>query len=88
MSEGVTGSDGGGGRLMKVCALDIATMLQSVEGAGNILWRSCELLSAGMLWRELLAKSMRVGSRQLIWCVVGRICAIGTGGLMGARKGN
>lgn len=49
MSEGVTGSDGGGGRLIRVGALDIATILQCGVGAGNILWSSCELLSAGVL---------------------------------------
>jgi len=46
MSEGVTGSDGGGGRLIKVGALDIATICRVLLLVEKVLGRARSSSSA------------------------------------------
>jgi len=66
MSEGVTGSDGGGGRLIKVGALDIATVCRVLLLVEKVLGRARSSLSGVMASEAAVQQSGE--SQQSVWC--------------------
>ena len=54
MSDGVTGSEGGGGRLIKVGALDIATAFRVLVLVRNVLGRAVSSSSAAKASEEVV----------------------------------
>jgi hypothetical protein len=66
MSEGVTGSDGGGGRLIKVGALDIATICRVLLLVEKVMGRARSSLSGVMASEAAVHQSGE--SQQSAWC--------------------
>ena len=61
-SEGVTGSDGGGGRLIKVGALDIATVCRALVVVRKGSGVACSSVSAASASEGAVHKDMSLSS--------------------------
>ena len=69
MSEGVTGSDGGGGRLINVGALDIATVCIVLVLVKKVAGVARSSSSAAMASEGAVHKDVSLCSRRDVVCV-------------------